>query len=76
MRWQSMRNAVLMLGGALVCVQALVTVLEHNARPASVDPAFYAEVEQAQQSATTARSFDVGHRVGFDSSGSSAIRTR
>ena len=62
MRWRNARNAALMLGGALVCVQTLVTVLEHSARPASVDPAFYAEVQQAQQSSRTARTFEVGHR--------------
>lgn len=61
MRWRSVRNAVLMLGGALVSVQTLVAVLERNARPAAVDPAFYAEVQQAQ-SAMGARTFDVGHR--------------
>ena len=61
MRWRSLRNAVLMLGGALMGVQALVAVLERSARPKSVDPAFYAEVQQAQ-SASGARSFDVGHR--------------
>ena len=73
MRWRSVRNAALMLGGALVCVQTLVTVLERSARPASVDPAFYAEVEQAQLSARNARTFDVGRRApGF---GPSAIRT-
>jgi hypothetical protein len=49
-------------GGALICVQTLVAVLERSARPTSVDPAFYAEVQQAQQSARGARSFDLGHR--------------
>lgn len=79
MRWRNARNAALMLGGALVCVQTLVTVLERNARPASVDPAFYAEVQQAQQSSRTARTFEVGHRTpGFGPSGlapAGAIRT-
>jgi hypothetical protein len=63
MRWRNARNAALMLGGALVCVQTLVTVLECNARPASVDPAFYAEVQQAQQSSMTARTFEVRYRT-------------
>jgi hypothetical protein len=54
-----------MLGGALMFVQALVTVLERNAQPASVDPAFYAEVQQAQSAMAGARSFDVAHRTGF-----------
>jgi hypothetical protein len=62
MSWRSVRNTALMLGGALICVQTLVAVLERSARPTSVDPAFYAEVQQAQQSARGARSFDVGHR--------------
>jgi hypothetical protein len=51
-----------MLGGALICVQTLVTMLEHQARPKSVDPAFYAEVQQAQ-STLGARTFEVGRRV-------------
>jgi hypothetical protein len=46
-----LRNAVLMLGGALMCVQALVTVLERRVRPTSVDPSFYTEVQQAQAQA-------------------------
>jgi hypothetical protein len=38
-----------MIFGALVFVQALVTVLESQARPRSgVDPAFVAEMQQAQ----------------------------
>jgi hypothetical protein len=61
MRGQSLRNGVLMLVGALVCVESLVVVLERQARPKSVDPAFYAEVEQAQ-STLGARTFDVGRR--------------
>lgn len=51
MRRRSLRNAVLMLGGALMCVQALVTVLERRARPTNVDPSFYTEVQQAQNQA-------------------------
>jgi hypothetical protein len=51
MRRRSLRNAVLMMGGALICVQALVTVLERRVRPASVDPSFYTEVQQAQAQA-------------------------
>lgn len=65
MRWRSLRNTALMLGGALVSVQALVAVLERSARPASVDPAFYAEVQQAQTAMASGRKFDVGHRPGF-----------
>lgn len=61
MRARSLRNAALMLGGALICVQALVTVLERSARPKAVDPAFYTEVQQAQF-AGGARTFDVSHR--------------
>ena len=45
---QSLRNAVLMLVGSLVAVQTLVTVLERQARPTHVDPAFFSEVQQAQ----------------------------
>jgi len=60
MRWRSLRNTALMLGGALVSVQALVAVLERNARPASVDPAFYAEVQQAQTAMASGQKFDVG----------------
>jgi hypothetical protein len=52
MRRRSLRNAVLMLGGALMCVQALVIVLERRLRPTSVDPSFYAEVQQAQSQAS------------------------
>ncbi len=51
MRRRSLRNAVLMLGGALMCVQALVMVLERRVRPASIDPSFYTEVQQAQAEA-------------------------
>ena len=58
---RSLRNTALMLIGALLCVQTLVTVLERRARPVSVDPSFYVEVQQAQ-TATGARSFDVGRR--------------
>ena len=65
MRWRSLRNTVLMLGGALASVQTLVAVLERNARPASVDPAFYAEVQQAQTAMAGGRKFDVSHRPGF-----------
>ena len=65
MRWRSVRNTALMLGGALMSVQALVAVLERNARPASVDPAFYAEVQQAQAAMAGGRKFDVAHRTGF-----------
>ncbi len=61
MRWRSLRNAALMLGGALIGVQTLVAVLERSAQPKGVDPAFYAEVQQAQ-SALGTRSFDVGRR--------------
>jgi hypothetical protein len=53
MRRQSLRNAVLMLGGALMCVQTLVIVLERRVRPTSVDPSFYTEVQQAQAQAGT-----------------------
>jgi len=45
-----------MFGGALVFVQALVTVFETKARPLGVDPAFVAEMQQAQY-ATGARTF-------------------
>jgi len=58
MRQRSLRNAVLMLGGALMCVQALVIVLERRVRPTSVDPSFYTEVQQAQAQAG-ARMFTV-----------------
>ena len=51
MRWRSLRNAVLMLGGALIGVQTVVAVLERSARPTSVDPSFYTEVQQAQSQA-------------------------
>lgn len=61
MRRRSLRNTALMLGGALMCVQVLVTLLERSARPKSVDPAFYTEVQQAQF-ALGARTFEVGHR--------------
>jgi hypothetical protein len=61
MRGQSLRNGVLMLVGALACVESLVVVLERQARPKSIDPAFYTEVQQAQSTAN-GRSFDVGHR--------------
>jgi hypothetical protein len=62
MHRRSLRNAVLMLGGALMSVQALVVVLERQARPKSVDPAFYTEVQQAQSGLGT-RTFDVGRRA-------------
>jgi hypothetical protein len=39
-----------MIGGALVAVQILATVLESQARPAGIDPAFVAEMQQAQHS--------------------------
>jgi hypothetical protein len=45
---QGLRNAVLMLVGSLVAVQTLVAVLERQARPTHVDPAFFSEVQQAQ----------------------------
>lgn len=64
MRGRSLRNAALMLGGALICVQTLVTVLERSARPKGVDPAFYTEVQQAQFAMGT-RTFEVGHRPGL-----------
>ncbi|MBN9088079.1 MAG: hypothetical protein J0J01_14310 [Reyranella sp.] len=51
MRGRSLRQAALMIGGALVLVQALVVVLESQARPAAVDPSFVAEMQQAQHSA-------------------------
>ena len=63
MRGRSLRNAALMLGGALICVQTLVTVLERSARPKSVDPAFYTEVQQAQF-ALGSLTFEVSHRSG------------
>ncbi len=62
MRGRSLRSAVLMLIGALVCVESLVVLLERQARPKSVDPAFYAEVRQAQSTLGT-RTFEVGHRA-------------
>lgn len=65
MRWRHVRNAALMLGGALIFVQALVTVLERSARPAGVDPAFYAEVEQVRSAMASGRSFDVAHHTGL-----------
>jgi hypothetical protein len=37
-----------MVGGALVVVQILVSVLESQAQPAGIDPAFVAEMQQAQ----------------------------
>jgi hypothetical protein len=40
-----------MIVGALVFVQALVTVLESQARPRGVDPAFVAEMQQTQYAA-------------------------
>ena len=61
MRRRSLRNAALMLGGALIGVQTLVAVLERSAQPKGIDPAFYVEVQQAQ-SALGVRSFDVGRR--------------
>ena len=70
MRGRSLRNAVLMMGGALMCVQALVVVLERQARPKGVDPAFYTEVQQAQ-SALSGRTFEVGRRPAL----SAATRT-
>ncbi len=51
MRRRSLRNTALMLGGALVFVQALVTVFESKARPAGVDPSFVAELQQTQYAA-------------------------
>ncbi|HLG49094.1 MAG TPA: hypothetical protein VKY24_22810 [Reyranella sp.] len=62
MRRRSLRNAALMLGGALICVQTLVTVLERSAQPRNVDPAFYAEVQQQARFALGSRTFDVGPR--------------
>lgn len=51
MRGRSLRQAALMIGGALILVQTLVVVLESQARPAAVDPAFVAEMEHAQYNA-------------------------
>lgn len=51
MHGRSLRQAALMIGGALVLVQMLVTVLESQARPPAVDAAFVAEMQQAQHSA-------------------------
>jgi hypothetical protein len=51
MAQQSLLKAALMLGGALVCVQTVVTVLERNARPKQVDAAFYTEMHEAQSQA-------------------------
>jgi hypothetical protein len=48
---RSLRQAALMIVGALILVQTLVIVLESQARPAAVDPAFVAEIQQAQHSA-------------------------
>jgi|HubBroStandDraft_1064217.scaffolds.fasta_scaffold1726145_1 hypothetical protein len=48
MAQQSLLKAALMLGGALVCVQTVVTVLERNARPKQVDAAFYNEMHEVQ----------------------------
>jgi len=45
---RSLRRAALMIGGALVVVQILATVLESQARPAA-DPSFAVEMQQAQQ---------------------------
>ncbi len=67
MRRRSLRNAVLMLGGALMCVQALVIVLERRVRPTSVDPSFYIEVQQAQAQAG-ARMFTGSQSRGFAAS--------
>jgi len=68
---RSLLNTALMLVGALICVQTVVTVLERTARPVSVDPSFYVEVQQAQ-TAMGGRSFNVSNR----STGPSAsIRT-
>jgi hypothetical protein len=61
----------LMLVGALICVQTLVAVFERTARPVSVDPSFYTEVQQAQHAAG-ARFFDVGHR---NTGPSASVRT-
>jgi hypothetical protein len=55
MRARSLRQAVLMIVGALVLVQTLVIVLESQARPAAVDPAFVAEMQQAQQHSAGSR---------------------
>jgi hypothetical protein len=51
-----------MIVGALLCVQTLVVILERQARPASVDPAFYAEVQQAQFNRGS-RFVDTAHRT-------------
>lgn len=48
MRRHSLRNTVIMVVGALVCVQGLIVALERQARPGKVDPVFYAEVKEAQ----------------------------
>jgi hypothetical protein len=50
---RSLRKAALMFGGALVFVQALVTVFETKARPVRIDPAFVAEMQQAQYTTGT-----------------------
>ena len=60
---RSFRNTILMVGGALAIVQGLVTVLEHRAQPASVDPAFFSQVNQAQQLATSSRGFPAAVRT-------------
>jgi hypothetical protein len=52
-----------MIVGALLFVQTLVVVLERQARPTGVDPAFYVEVQQAQFSRGS-RFVDSGHRPG------------
>jgi len=54
MRGRSLRHAALMIGGALVLVQIVVTVLESQARPAA-DPSFAIEMQQAQHSSAASR---------------------
>lgn len=48
---RSLRHAVLMLGGALICVETLVVVLERQAQPTKVDNSFYTEIQQAKSQA-------------------------
>lgn len=48
---RSLRSAALMIGGALVLIQVLATVLESQARPRTVDDSFIAEIQHSQHSA-------------------------
>ena len=49
---RSLRHAVFMLVGALICVETLVVVLERQAQPIKADnTAFYTEIQQAKSQA-------------------------